>query len=160
MKRQGCYLPPAVLILASALWSPGLFAQTSTTVTEAQTIARLYSASLDRPPFTNGLNFFINSFESGRTVISIAEDFVLSDEFVAKYDELDDVAYVERLFLNVLGRPGAQGGIDYWVPILLMAAAGPSYRRDLPTPGRTSTKQLSSPLSNCTEFFPVFCTDG
>ena len=28
---------------------------------------------------------FINSLEVGRTVISIAEDFALSDEFVAKY---------------------------------------------------------------------------
>ena len=48
-------------------------------------------------------------------MISIAKDFVLSAEFVAKYGELDDTAYVERLFLNVLGRPGAQGGIDFWV---------------------------------------------
>ena len=86
----------------------GLQAQDST-VTEAQTVARLYSASLDRPPFTDGLNFFINSVERGRTVISIAEDFVLSDEFVTKYGDLNDIAYVERLFLNVLGRPGAQG---------------------------------------------------
>jgi Concanavalin A-like lectin/glucanases superfamily/Domain of unknown function (DUF4214)/PKD domain len=104
-----------IALAALICTSTSSFAQTDTTVGEAQTIARLYSASLDRPPFTNGLNFFIDSFESGRTVISIAEDFVLSDEFVAKYGELDDVAYVERLFLNVLGRPGAQSGIDFWV---------------------------------------------
>ena len=96
------------------LASSGLHAQESS-ISEVQTIARLYSASLDRPPRFDGLNFFVNSVESGRSVIDIAEDFVESAEFVAKYGTLDDSQYVEQLFRNVLGRDGAAGGIDFWV---------------------------------------------
>jgi Domain of unknown function (DUF4214) len=96
------------------LFSCAIHAQESS-ISEVQTIARLYSASLDRPPRFDGLNFFVNSLESGRSVIGIAEDFVESDEFATKYGQLNDRQYVEQLFRNVLGRDGASTGIDFWV---------------------------------------------
>lgn len=81
---------------------------------DVKEIARLYSAAFDRHPAVGtpkGLNFWVESFEGGRTVTSIANDFYESPEFTGKYGQLSNRAYVEQLFRNVLGREGAQKGI-------------------------------------------------
>jgi hypothetical protein len=43
-----------------------------------------------------------------------ASFFVVSPEFVATYGSLNNAAYVNQLYLNVLDRPADQGGLDYW----------------------------------------------
>jgi ELWxxDGT repeat protein len=81
---------------------------------DVQSIARLYSAAFDRVPKIDGLNFWVDSYESGRSIVDIAKDFYQSPEFTSKYGDLSDRQYVERLFINVLGRPGSLAGIDFW----------------------------------------------
>jgi hypothetical protein len=83
-------------------------------VEDARSIARLYSAAFDRIPKFEGLSFWIDSFESGISLLEIAKKFNESPEFVDKYGPLTDREYVEQLFRNVLGREGASGGIDFW----------------------------------------------
>ena len=84
-------------------------------VEDVKSISRLYSAAFDRVPKTVGLNFWVDSYESGRSLVDIAKDFYRSPEFISRYGPLADQQYVEQLYRNVLGRPGAQGGIEFWI---------------------------------------------
>jgi hypothetical protein len=103
-----------VVILLLALFPTSSVAFT-TEVEDAKSIARLYSAAFDRIPEVDGLNFWVESYESGRSLVDIAKDFYRSPEFTTKYGTLSDQKYVEQLYLNVLGRPGEQGGVDFWI---------------------------------------------
>ncbi len=87
-------------------------------VDQAQSIARLYSAAFDRIPRIDGLNFWIDSYEAGRSFAGIAGDFYGSPEFTARYGALDARQYVEQLYFNVLGRPGSTAGVDFWTGLL------------------------------------------
>jgi hypothetical protein len=83
-------------------------------VDEAKSISRLYSAAFDRNPHVAGLNFWVDSYEAGRSLADIAGDFYKSPEFTKKYGALSDLQFVEQLYQNVLGRPGEEGGINFW----------------------------------------------
>lgn len=79
-------------------------------------IARLYQAAFDRSPDVDGLNYWIDRWESEQLSIGrIADDFVASSEFVATYGNLNNGEYVTQLYSNVLDRSPDQGGFDYWV---------------------------------------------
>jgi alpha-tubulin suppressor-like RCC1 family protein len=93
--------------------APALIAATAN-IEDARSIARIYSAAFDRTPQTEGLNFWINSYESGRSLLDIAGEFYLSPEFKRKYGPLNDREYVEQLYRNVLGRPGENAGVEFW----------------------------------------------
>ena len=85
---------------------------------KATAIARLYAAAFDRFPRQGGLNFWIDRYESGLSLVQIAKQFVQSPEFDQRFGDLGDTEFVEQLFLNILGREGAQSGIDFWVGLL------------------------------------------
>lgn len=101
-------------LLSIFAFSPELHAEPAN-VENVKAIARLYSAAFDRDPGISGLNFWVDSFEKGRSVTDIANDFYSSREFTAKYGPLTERQYVEQLYRNVLGRNGAQSGISFWV---------------------------------------------
>ena len=82
---------------------------------DAQAIARLYSAAFDRYPDGPGLNFWVRSWEDGNSPLVIAEQFYQSPEFRGNYGPLSDRQFVEQLYINVLGRPGESGGVDFWL---------------------------------------------
>jgi hypothetical protein len=107
-------LYPALAALIIAIQAAGVAAQASDPE-EVRAIARLYSAAFDREPKVDGLNFWVNSYEGGSSLTAIAGRFYSSPEFTRKYGPLDNTEYVEQLFRNVLGREGAEGGIDFWV---------------------------------------------
>jgi len=94
--------------------SPALSAMAAN-VENVRSIARLYSAAFDREPLEDGLNFWVRTFEDGAPLTQIAGRFNLAPEFAEKYGPLEDRMYVEQLFRNVLGRDGAQEGIEFWV---------------------------------------------
>jgi hypothetical protein len=77
-------------------------------------IARLYFATYRRTPDYSGLIFWSGQFAAGTPLDSIAASFAQAPEFVATYGNLSNRAFVERLYLNVLGRPGDAAGIDFW----------------------------------------------
>ncbi|ARN75987.1 PKD domain-containing protein [Oceanicoccus sagamiensis] len=81
---------------------------------DTKALARLYSAAFDRQPDLGGLNFWVNSFQQGRTIESIAGDFNRSFEFSSKYGDLDNLAFIRQLYRNVLGRGGEPGGVAFW----------------------------------------------
>jgi hypothetical protein len=54
-------------------------------------------------------------YRSGELCLTeISEFFARSDEFVAGYGDLDDPAFIRRVYLNVLGREPDPDGYRYW----------------------------------------------
>lgn len=97
---------------------------------EARLVAYLYEAGLDRDGDIDlaGLNFWIDRREAGLSEVDMARFFLDSPEFEAAFGDpaaLSDRALVERLYENVLDRPGEAAGVDFWVGTL----ADPGYGR-------------------------------
>lgn len=86
-------------------------------------VVRLYDAVFDRAPDA-GLLFWQRARFEGAADLAVAEAFVASPEFAARYGEgLADAGYVEALFANVLGRAPDAEGFAFWLDEL---AAGTS----------------------------------
>jgi uncharacterized protein YkwD len=77
-------------------------------------IVRLYLAALDRFPDRDGVTYWAQQAAAGRPLASIAAYLAASPEFVARYGALDDAAFVDRVYVNVLGRPADDTGRAYW----------------------------------------------
>jgi hypothetical protein len=80
---------------------------------------RLYQAAFDRQPDLPGLGYQMNQLDIGRTLASVAQDFLNSPEFQATYGNVDDATYVGLLYQNVLHRTAAQEEINYHVDLEL-----------------------------------------
>ncbi len=78
-------------------------------------VARLYLAFFGRPADTPGLAFWLEQRASGATIDDIAAAFADSDEFRALAGDPDDAAFVDKVYLNVLGRSPDAAGRDFWV---------------------------------------------
>jgi len=82
-------------------------------------IYRLYQAAFDREPDLSGLGFWINAMDHGVSLVDVAENFISSPEFSDRYGaNLNDVAFVNNLYHNILGRAPEQAGFDYWLNVL------------------------------------------
>lgn len=84
----------------------------SLTLVEAQTVALLFEAALNRDGQIGlgGLNFHIDAREAGLSEERLAQQFLDSPEFARAFGEpesLTDQELVEVLFRNVLNREGA-----------------------------------------------------
>ncbi|GMG80929.1 hypothetical protein LNKW23_01410 [Paralimibaculum aggregatum] len=93
-------------------------AEGEATRSEAQRIAYLYEAGLNRNGNidTEGLNFWIDANQTF-TLVQIANFFIESDEFAASFgdpDTLSDEDFVRTLYENVLNREADQEGFDFW----------------------------------------------
>lgn len=101
---------------------------------EHANIARLYSAALDRAPDAHGLAgweaIYANQVSATAKaagvyaslaqtpvgpIASIADGFVQSPEFQAKYGAMSDAAFVTQLYTNVLGRAPDTAGLNGWL---------------------------------------------
>ncbi|MEE2950620.1 MAG: DUF4214 domain-containing protein [Pseudomonadota bacterium] len=85
---------------------------------DAKEIAYLYEAALGRQADVDGLNFWIDQKESGfYDDGDIALEFVGSTEFRGRFGDPEAMTnqdFVERLYLNVLDRPGETAGVAFW----------------------------------------------
>jgi Domain of unknown function (DUF4214)/RTX calcium-binding nonapeptide repeat (4 copies) len=80
----------------------------------AQSIRRLYIATLDRGPDDAGWSSWTAARDGGQSLDGIAAGFVGSQEFLMKYGSLSDVGFVTLLYQNVLERnPDAVGLAAY-----------------------------------------------
>ena len=75
---------------------------------------RLYAAAFARMPDQPGLDYWTQSLAGGATPLEVARNFTLSREFHAIYDGASKAAIVDKLYLNVLGRPAEAEGRAYW----------------------------------------------
>jgi hypothetical protein len=77
-------------------------------------VARLYFAYFLRIPDKNGLDFWVDFHRAGNPMESISNYFAQSTEFAMTYGALDNAAFVDRVYRNVLGRAPDAGGLAYW----------------------------------------------
>lgn len=74
-------------------------------------IARLYQAYFLRAPDAGGLEFWSSQ---NMPLDTISEAFADSDEFASLYGTLSNQAFVEQVYLNVMGRAPDAGGQSFW----------------------------------------------
>lgn len=85
---------------------------------DAQNIALLYEAGLNRQAELDGLNYWIDRFEAGMTLNEISQLFLGSSEFADAFGvpaQLSNEDLVQVLYTNVLDREGEAGGVTYWI---------------------------------------------
>jgi hypothetical protein len=93
-------------LVGAGLWAPDA---------NAASAARLYYTTLGRGPDADGLSYWTSQINSGAaTLQQEAHGFVTSAEFTARYGSLDDSAFVNLLYHNVLGRSADQAGLAFW----------------------------------------------
>lgn len=76
---------------------------------------RLYAAYFARDPEYAGLTYWSARLRSGTSLRAIAAFFADSSEFRNTYGTLDDTAFVNLVYRNVLGRRPDTGGLRFWV---------------------------------------------
>lgn len=81
-------------------------------------VYRLYQAAFDRAPDVQGLGYWIDAGDRGVSLAAVAQGFIDSMEFSSSYGQLDNMAFVTRLYLNVLGRQPDAGGLAYHLDLL------------------------------------------
>ncbi|MFZ6872264.1 DUF4347 domain-containing protein [Undibacterium sp. Di27W] len=78
-------------------------------------ITRLYFGAFDRLPDRDGLAYWMQAQKDGMNLSKISASFVASTEFQKTYGALDNTAFVERVYQNVLHRASDTAGKDYWL---------------------------------------------
>ncbi len=78
-------------------------------------IVRLYISFFQRRVDHEGLMYWIDRHESDMSLIEIAQVFAQGSEFQTRYGSLDDAAFIDLVYQNVLGRPADSDGRDYWL---------------------------------------------
>ena len=82
-------------------------------------VTQLYTNLLGRNPDTGGLNTYVNALNSGAvTRKNLVTGFANSSEFTNAAASLSNTAFVNRLYIGVLGRTPDTGGITSWVKAL------------------------------------------
>ena len=78
--------------------------------------ARLYDAVLDRKPDAGGLEYWTHVLRDGAPLQAVADGFLQSPEWQARHGHgaLDNLAFVETLYKNVLDRVGEAEGVGFW----------------------------------------------
>ncbi len=86
--------------------------------TLANSIERLYQAFFQRNADPTGLNHWITVLLGPADLATVAQEFATSQEFQQTYGNLDDAAFIERLYQNVFDRPADPDGSTYWQGLL------------------------------------------
>ncbi|WP_458098518.1 DUF4214 domain-containing protein [Roseomonas sp. WA12] len=82
----------------------------------AAQVVRLYQAGLGRQADQTGLNHWISGIEDGAPLSNLANGFLTSQEFASRYgSNLSTPDFVERLYVNALGRASDAQGKANWV---------------------------------------------
>lgn len=111
--------------LILALTSVGTLGVNDASAAESQTpyachhavgsVYRLYTAYFLREPEVDGFQFWNDTYSSGQqNMVEISDFFATSDEFNMLYGSIDNLAFVNAVYDNVMGRPGDAEGVAYW----------------------------------------------
>jgi hypothetical protein len=80
---------------------------------------RLYQAAFDRTPDDFGIGFWISRLDMGVSLTDVANAFVASDEFKARYASLSgNGALVNQFYANILHRAPDATGQAFWTNAL------------------------------------------
>lgn len=78
-------------------------------------LVRLYKAYYKRWPDAGGYDYWVRKMKNGASLASVSDFFAKSSEFNRNYGSLSNEQFVALVYNNVLGRPGDQAGMDYWL---------------------------------------------
>lgn len=78
-------------------------------------VARLYFAYFNRAPDYEGFDYYIDEHGGGRPLDAIAEEFAGSREFEMRYGSVDNAAFIDRVYQNVVGGPADAAQRAYWL---------------------------------------------
>jgi serralysin len=118
---------------------------------------RLYQAAFNRLPDLAGLGYWIGEMDKGQSLTSVANNFLIQQEFFALYgNSQTDTDYLTSLYQNVLHRAPDQPGLDYWLKeltdhtqtystVLISFSADTEYQA-----------QIVGKISNGIDFIPYF----
>jgi hypothetical protein len=98
-------------------------------------IAGLYIAYFNRAPDMNGLSYWKNKGEEAQTegidisvvLKDLSASFALHPTFTRTYGDLNNSAFVRKVYINALGREGDSNGIDYWTNRLNLSEGSSGY---------------------------------
>jgi Ca2+-binding RTX toxin-like protein len=96
----------------------GEFQANTNPTPHAGQVYRLYGATLDRTPDAGGFTGWVDALDGTSALNGVAGGFVGSAEFQAKYGALDNTAFVNLLYMNVLHRAADAGGLQGWLDAL------------------------------------------
>lgn len=92
---------------------------TVVTYTENQAVAmRQYQALLDRSADQGGAEYWIDAVDNGFSDVGVADAFIGSQEYIAKYGTQTNTEFVQQLYENALNRSAEQAGLNFWVNAL------------------------------------------
>ena len=91
---------------------------TNITLSAQDSAAQLYLGFFGRAPDTAGFIYWAEQISSGVNVLSAAQGFAQSPEFIAQYANLSHREQVTQIYKNVLERAPDPGGLDYWTSFL------------------------------------------
>jgi hypothetical protein len=86
-------------------------------------IIRLYLGYFGRRPDDAGYRHWRRALLSGVGLIEISDRFAASSEYLDRYAGSTDAEYLDRVYLNVLGREADPEGRDYWLDQLASGVA-------------------------------------
>jgi murein DD-endopeptidase MepM/ murein hydrolase activator NlpD len=75
---------------------------------------RLYLGYFLRMPDYSGLDYWIRKVRAGTSLDVAASQFAGGSEFLRRYGELDNAAYLTQIYRNLFGRDPDPSGMDYW----------------------------------------------
>jgi len=82
---------------------------------EAQELSRLYLSVFNRLADKDGLNYWVDEYQNTHSINSIANSFVISDEFTTLYGSTQtNQEYINLLYQNILYRDADTNGLEYW----------------------------------------------
>lgn len=92
-------------------------------VTTQQLVSALYVAIFNRAPDKAGLDSWVSQIAAGKTFAQVATGFTGHEVFTTGIGTLDNTAYVNALYTNVLGSAGDAAGVAGWVALLAAGAS-------------------------------------
>ena len=78
---------------------------------------RLYQAAFHRTPDKEGVSYWTNQLDHGASLRSVAENFIISNEFKATFGDpatLSNSKFLDVLYANILGRAPEASGKTFW----------------------------------------------
>lgn len=81
-------------------------------------VGRLYEAGLSRQFDAPGLNYWIDQYEAGASLLRIGGLFLDSAEFTSRFgddDLMTNTQFVNAMYNNTLGRGADASGLQYWL---------------------------------------------
>lgn len=82
-------------------------------------VYRIYQSAFGRTPDVEGLAFWLGEIDNGTSKEDVADGIIAASEFADRYGtNVNNMAFVDLLYQNVLGRSGEDAGVSFWVSAL------------------------------------------